>query len=520
MGTIRLKTNQPRLILNLRHAFTPFSMLAELLQNARRAGANHIRIEADDDSITVDDDGSGIADLQTLIYIAESGWDHELQQRENAFGMGVLSTLYFSERLFVHSLDHAFEARTADIIAGEAIEVFAAEPRIGTCIRLEGVKSNQIAFSLPDWTRRHLQVFCEAFPVPVSFNGVEIPRPLADPSLRWRETAVGRILIDLEASHLNWRCFLQGLPIGRLPNSTRKHIVLLRDDMIARLPDRQHLLNEEAENPRIQEAVDQAFREALVQAKAGTAPALFLASHGDTCLCSRNADLLNDIPFAKLSWFRDWDQEAPGFRPYWNRSAKEGLIGADAFADDSIWRIEAEDDDEPTTQIYVFARDGFLLEEHRLDPNHWLIDKVNVITPEHVVVLQSRVLHESRHPLLATGVRLALVDFLRVSHTDDRREFPVSAVRLDDTIYLTAAACDVTWLVSDYVFDDRYDEAARYDDEETIRTFIKVGRSKTAASVIEALLPHDLRHSAEPKLANATVRLIFDGDGRLQSVTD
>ncbi len=97
MGTIRLKTNQHRLISNLRHAFNPQSMLGELLQNARRAGAKHVHITVDDDAITVCDDGSGIADLQSLIHIAESGWDPELQARENAFGMGVLSTLYFSE---------------------------------------------------------------------------------------------------------------------------------------------------------------------------------------------------------------------------------------------------------------------------------------------------------------------------------------------------------------------------------------------------------------------------------------
>lgn len=520
MAFIRLQTNQPRLILNLRHAFTPNSMLAELLQNARRAGASRIEIEADDASITVSDDGCGIEDLQTLIFIAESGWDHELQQRENAFGMGVLSTLYFSEHLVVHSRDQAFEARTSDIIAGEAIEVSAAEPRTGTCIRLEGVKTNHAALSLPEWVQRQLRSLCEAFPVPVSFNGVEMARPLAEPSLAWRDTPIGRVLIDLQAPRRAWRCFLQGLPIGTIPNSTRWHIVLLRDDMIARLPDRQHLLDEAAENPRIQQAVNLAFREAMMEAKAKMDAGIFLAMHGDACLDSRNADLLNDIPFAKLSWFRDWDQEPPGFRPRWNYSTREGLIGADAFGDDSVWRIEAEDDDEPTTQSYVFARDGFLLDEHRLDDHHWLLCKANVITPEHVIVLQSRVLHETRHPVLADGVFLALVDFLRVSHTDDRREFPVSAVRLDDTIYLTADACNVTNLVSDYIFDDRYDEAAWYKDEEAIRTFLAVGRSKTAAGVVAALLPDDLRSSAEPKLANATVKLIFDGDGRLQSVTD
>ncbi|EOB12580.1 hypothetical protein NBO_403g0002 [Nosema bombycis CQ1] len=141
MGTIRLKTNQHRLISNLRHAFNPQSMLGELLQNARRAGAKNVHITVDNDTVTVCDDGSGIADLQSLIHIAESGWDPELQARENAFGMGVLSTLYFSRRLSVHSGTQAFSASTATIIRGDGIEVYAEKPRIGTEIRLDGVQS-------------------------------------------------------------------------------------------------------------------------------------------------------------------------------------------------------------------------------------------------------------------------------------------------------------------------------------------------------------------------------------------
>ena len=113
MRTLRLKTNQHSLIANLRHAFNQGSMLGELLQNARRAQASAIHITVNQDSLTITDDGIGISDLQTLIFIAESGWDKQLKARENAFGLGVLSTLYFAETLTVHSRDKLFGARTA-----------------------------------------------------------------------------------------------------------------------------------------------------------------------------------------------------------------------------------------------------------------------------------------------------------------------------------------------------------------------------------------------------------------------
>ncbi|MGU1062132.1 ATP-binding protein [Pseudomonas aeruginosa] len=210
MNTIRLKTNQNRLIANLRHAFTPHSMLGELLQNARRAQANHIDVIADGNTLIVRDNGHGIADMQSLIHLAESGWDQSLKERENPFGLGLLSTLYFAEHLSVHSRDQAFNAPTAAIIRGDAIEVRPQCSLFGTEIRLDGVQSPHAHLTLEQWVESRLGPLCEAFPVPVSFNGGDVPRPLADAQLPWRQTPVGRVLLDLGASPTQWRCFLQG----------------------------------------------------------------------------------------------------------------------------------------------------------------------------------------------------------------------------------------------------------------------------------------------------------------------
>lgn len=494
MAFIRLKTNQPRLILNLKHAFTPYSMLGELLQNARRAGARSIQIDADDDSIVVTDDGSGIADLQSLIHIAESGWDEDLQRRENAFGMGILSTLYFSEKLFVHSGEQAFDARTADIIAGEAIEVLAEEPRTGTQIRIHGVKANQTALDLPNWVRRQLVTLCEAFPVPVSFNGIDLPRPLADPTLDWRKTTVGRVLIDLGASHVDWRCFLQGLPIGDQGWPKGKHIVLLRDDMIARLPDRQSLLDEEAEKPRIQEAVNIAIREALVEAKASMDIVRFLAIHGGACLNTGNADLLNDIPFVKLSWFRDWQALRSRYAHAWEDADLGGVIAAETLNEAGVWDIEIDDSDDDFASIaYVGARNGLLLEEYRLHADHWLWPQISYIRPHDVEVSTGVVLHEDKNLSLADAVDLVLTDSIRLGLVGDEVTYPVAAIRKNDVVYVTPDASNVTRFISDYQFDNRYDEDAEAADAKTVRTFIAVGQSPDAAGVIDTLLSEQLR---------------------------
>lgn len=518
MSTIRLQTNQNRLIANLRHAFTAHSMLGELLQNARRARARHIHVTVEDDMLTISDDGTGIADLQTLIHIADSGWDEDLKARENAFGLGVLSTLYFARSLRVHSLDQAFRATTAAIINGDEVEVISAPARIGTEIRLCGVKPPQKGQLLVEWVERELARLCEAFPIPVWFNRAQVARPLMDPILQWRQTTMGRVLLDLSAPRTQWRTFLQGLPIGRVPPYGRHHVVLLPDDTLARLPDRQHLLNESEDHARIQAAIDQAYREALIEAKARLAASEFVEHYAQSCLDSSNADLLNDVPFAPRAWFRDWAHESAGFHRYWEGYSAEGLVAREVLEELGVWRIETDEDDAPTVEVYLEAAQGFLLNQHGLDVGHWLRTLARTVTPAQIQVRPGATLHRDSSPWLADyDVELELVDSLHVG-IEGEPEYAVNAVRKRNTLHLTPNGGGCTELVSDYVFDDRYDEDREDEDARIIQTFIAVGCSDAPERVLEALLPSFLRHTAQPKLANAAICLTFDAEGTLHTV--
>ncbi len=517
MSTICLKTNQNRLIANLRYAFTPYSMLGELLQNARRAGAQHIHITARDNTLIVRDDGSGIADLQTLIFIAESGWDQELQNRENSFGMGVLSTLYFAETLAVHSGDKAFCAPTASIIRGDAIEVYTKPYCSGTEIQLDGVQSPQAELNLAQWLEQQLKRLCEAFPVEVIFNGTEIDHPLAETSLPWRDTPMGRVLINLSGRSWQSRCFLQGLPIAQKHVSSHHQVILLRDDILARLPDRQSLLNGEEEHPRIQAAINAAYRQALIEAKENLAGADFVLLHGETCLSSQNADLLNDIPFALLDWFRNWDENPAGHYRDWDRYMRDGVENRAAIEDVGVWYIDDEDNC-LAAETYLEARKAFLLEEERLNANHWLRSMIKTITPGQINVRHGTILHEDKTPPLVEYIELVLVDTLSVSLEGEAAEYQVNAVIKDDILFLTAAADSVTRLISSYVYDDIYNEDREDEDADNIRTFLAVGYSQDPCGVINALLPASLRYTPQPKLAGAKVQLLFDDKGQLQTV--
>ena len=89
------------------YAATAAEILAEILQNSRRAGATRFRIavspspgltaeESADGSesaltVTIADDGAGIADPAVLLSFGENGWDDELVRREDAAGFGFAS---------------------------------------------------------------------------------------------------------------------------------------------------------------------------------------------------------------------------------------------------------------------------------------------------------------------------------------------------------------------------------------------------------------------------------------------
>ncbi len=89
------------------YAATLADIFAETLQNSRRAGATRVNISvaapargpADDVpetgesplTVTISDDGAGIADPAILLSFGENGWDDDLVRREDAAGFGFAS---------------------------------------------------------------------------------------------------------------------------------------------------------------------------------------------------------------------------------------------------------------------------------------------------------------------------------------------------------------------------------------------------------------------------------------------
>ena len=101
-GTIRARIHDSAIRRVTRiYASTLSDVMSEALQNSRRADATRVRIAvgplADQlsgepgFSVTIADDGSGIADPAVLLSFGENGWSEDLVRREDAAGFGFAS---------------------------------------------------------------------------------------------------------------------------------------------------------------------------------------------------------------------------------------------------------------------------------------------------------------------------------------------------------------------------------------------------------------------------------------------
>ena len=83
------------------YASTLADVLTETLQNSRRGGATGVRISVGTltdqpggetrFTVTIADDGTGIADPAVLLSFGENGWSDDLVRREDAAGFGFVS---------------------------------------------------------------------------------------------------------------------------------------------------------------------------------------------------------------------------------------------------------------------------------------------------------------------------------------------------------------------------------------------------------------------------------------------
>ena len=156
----------------------------ELLQNARRAGATRItvaatRIADSHRTVTVTDDGAGIPDPAILLSFGESAWSADTAAAEDPAGMGLYALSAFACTISSRPATPPAIApgwRTSldpDCFLGETSADVLPDPHAplphGTAVLFD--TEHDI-----DRIEAALSAAAQHFPLPVSFNGRDLPR--------------------------------------------------------------------------------------------------------------------------------------------------------------------------------------------------------------------------------------------------------------------------------------------------------------------------------------------------------
>lgn len=404
--TVRAGVNEKHLFKTMRHLFsTSATVLAELMQNARRAGAScvHFMVDEKQRRIDVADDGCGLSDFANLVRLCESGWDEETTLSDSPFGMGFFSVFFACEQVVIRSGGKRMSVSLDDIQNKRAIPV-EADPcaiAVGTKIEMHGVVAqllkpayvgvgkNNVPTQLTCLAGERLVYYSKGFPIPVFVNGIELARPFALGESAAELTSIGHVHLagvhDTQefVDHTDIAMFLQGLPIatGGLGLNCRSWIHLDSNSFTARVPDRTALYDHDVQMKRIRDEVRAVGYRHLLERKAALAPREFVTRYFQSLRAYGGLALLNDMPFLPLAQFDrvssvNYDPESvwygASYSPADVLSRQDVISGAV-----KVWRDapgSADADPGAATLLKVMQRLEVLSLREKLDAGHWLKD--------------------------------------------------------------------------------------------------------------------------------------------------
>ena len=512
---IQVRINEEGALKNQRYAFTDrYTLLSELMQNARRAGASEVRIDYDRRArmLSVLDDGSGIDDFQTLLTFSESGWDSATRDEERPFGVGFSKCLYAATRCVVNSRGHQIDFETEAALMKHLIDVVSVRDQPGTSVVLYGVE-------LPELAQR-IKRLCWGFPIPVVFNGKSIERPYAIDQMGFADTEIGQIhvagTVDGAATR-DTLVFLQGFcvlaPLYCCENPNVVHLDPRR--FIARLPDRDKLIDEEEQRRHIEAAIAGLWRSALQAHKEELDAFVFADLFFAAARLWDAIDVFNDVPVLP----REICSRITGY-PY-----RQGCDGADylgkltqALTREAVEAGEVRlcDLEAPHAQnmalwMFARARDFVIVRAFALDRQHWVrahvrdfsgsVVEVDVVSEEQRAAFDGRWISCTVVLCEAYGIR---VDGERVEIRND-----AMACEDENRALVPAGECsgNVVRQISDYIdATDHWREDDLEHDTDAMAEFITHLRSVDPDRTLRSLIA-GLRLERYPLLQGKSFRV-------------
>ncbi|WP_299021242.1 hypothetical protein [uncultured Photobacterium sp.] len=395
MKTVSLSVNTNNFLAKLENIFTDRrKVFGELIQNARRAGSNKIEFSVMLNDLVVRDYGCGINDLSSVLTVAQSGWDKETIDAEDAFGFGFIITLYCCEAIEIRSKGKSIKASTASILAGEPIEIVEAEQCEGTEIILMGLKGlEQIKYDL--------NCIATAQEIEVWFNGEELERPLSNTSLlekgyRECQFELGAVYINPKLT-LSTAAYLQAHEMtcvsnmGFIRHYDRVNIVKLDSTKVkARMPDRDAILDREVVRNKVNTAVKKLVENEVMVQRAEMADDKAFVHKYEELLSVYLPDMLVNFDYLPPRFFFDTEEYPSPVTQHTGRSWVGEVLHRDEILSKKVFEDQCWDVEEPFT-VPMYIREVGALELCRnLPENHWLNEHVQSLSDHDIeVVLNS-----------------------------------------------------------------------------------------------------------------------------------
>ena len=509
---IQVRINEEGALRNQRYAFSDrFTLVTELLQNARRAGA--MRIEIDYDATTqalqVQDDGQGLDDFQKLLSFHESGWDALTRTEERPFGVGFSKCLYAARRCIVTSNQQRVDIETEAALSKASFNVEAATETVsGTRIELHGV-------DLPDLEHR-IETLCLGFPVPVLFNGKPLTRRFAAENLATMISPIGAVHLagtwDGDCSH-ETMVFLQGFCVMK-PNYCpldKVNIVHLDSrQFMARLPDRDKLIDEDVQAKRINAELKACWRRTLEIAKTQLSPKAFVEMYYGAMRAWGQLDLLNDLDTLPVELFDEIVgypiQDDHGSRDYVRPVAVPPSREAIESGAVKLVSLGWLNDDNAAHWMLAQAKGYLLVDSIGLNADHWAQRHVRFLDDEPVQV--KAVFEQLRVQLEGRWVwpTVILCDAVLIRVGNDVVEISDKGVSHDDVVYIPEGETsgEPVRQASSFIDEnDQFRELDLYADRDALADLIRRLRSADPVQTMDSLL-RELRLGTYPLLHGKT----------------
>lgn len=511
---VQVRINEEGMLRNQRYAFTDkFTLISELMQNTRRAGASRIEIEYDEKFkiLRVIDDGCGIADFQKLLTFNESGWNAATCIEERPFGIGFSKCLYSASRCIVESCGRKIDFSTDDALSRHPIDVHQVEHLLGTRVELHDVV-------LPGLTDR-LTTMCEGFTIPVWFNGRELQRPFAIDCMPFVTTAIGHVHLagTRNGKHAsNMLVFLQGFcvmkPIYYQVDSINV-VHLDSKEFVARLPDRDKLIDENDQRKRIDACLKALWREILLAAKATMTPESFVATYYEAMRSWWQLDLLNDVPILPTALC----QRIVGYpiqELYENIDYVETVkvaLSRREIEDGSVKLVDLDYVNDSNAAHWMFAKaQGYIVfSSISLNDNHWVQPYVRQLEEESTSV--AAIGEQCRAELEGRFIwpQVILCDTVAITVGGDHVDISEDGVYHDDVLFIPSGECsgEPVRQASSFIDDvDQFQESDLNADRDALVDLTLRLRSVDPQATLESLL-HELKLERYPLLHGRTFQL-------------